>query len=185
MITLVLTTGLRRGELLALEWRHIDLDSSIINVVQSLSYSKGKTIIKEPKTKNPNRKVTIPDSLIKDLKHYYETSMQQIQQLGDSRQRGDKFFVFFSETGKPFYHTAPGKWLSRFLKRHDQKTIRFHDLRHTSATLLINQGIHAKIISSRLGHADIRTTMNIYCHALQSADQAAANTFNTLLNYRR
>ncbi|WP_083938198.1 site-specific integrase [Paenibacillus daejeonensis] len=82
----------------------------------------------------------------------------------------------FSESGKPFYYTAPGKWLTRFIKRHELKPIRFHDLRHTLATLLINQGVHAKIIASRLGHADIRTTMDIYGHALKSADQAAADT---------
>ncbi|MEK3885794.1 site-specific integrase [Paenibacillus sp. PL2-23] len=182
MVTLALTTGMRRGELLALEWKHIDFDSSVIQVAQSLSHSKGVNIIKEPKTKNSKRRVSIPDSLIKELQHYYEKSKTMKQQLGDMWQGGERFVVFFSETGKPFYHTAPGKWLSRFIKRNNFKPIRFHDLRHTSATLLINQGVHAKIIASRLGHADIRTTMNVYGHVLQSADQAAANTFNSLLN---
>ena len=69
---------------------------------------------------------------------------------------------------------------SRFLRRAGLQHIRFHDLRHTSATLLINQGVHAKIIASRLGHADIRITMNVYGHALKSADQLAANKFNDL-----
>jgi integrase len=59
------------------------------------------------------------------------------------------------------------------------KYIRFHDLRHTSATLLINQGVHAKIISNRLGHSNISTTMNVYGHAIQSADQAAASKFDS------
>ncbi|WP_214630367.1 site-specific integrase [Paenibacillus agaridevorans] len=182
MVTLALTTGLRRGELLALEWRHIDFNSSVLQVTQSLSHSKGKTVIKEPKTKNSRRKVTIPVTLIQDLKIYHERCVRYKKSVGDMWKGGDKLFVFFSESGKPFYHTAPGKWLTRFIKRHELKPIRFHDLRHTSATLLINQGVHAKIIASRLGHADIRTTMNIYGHALQSADQAAADTFNRLLN---
>lgn len=60
--------------------------------------------------------------------------------------------------------------------------IRFHDLRHTSATLLINQGVHAKIISERLGYGNITTTMNIYGHALQSADQAAADKLDSLFS---
>jgi integrase len=61
----------------------------------------------------------------------------------------------------------------------------FHDLRHTSATLLLNQGVHAKIISSRLGHANIATTLNIYAHALQEADQAAADKLDTLFTSRK
>lgn len=93
----------------------------------------------------------------------------------------EHFFVFSTWNGKSYYHTSHGTWLRRFLKRKKLKPIRFHDLRHTSATLLINKGVHAKTISNRLGHADIRTTMNIYGHALQSADQLAANTLNSIL----
>lgn len=184
MITLALTTGLRRGELLALEWKHIDLHKGTINVVQSLSYANGENILKEPKTKNSKRKVSIPDSLIPELHEYQLQAKKYKLAIRDHWEGGDRLFVFFSEKGKPFYHTAPGKWFSRFIKRHKLKPIRFHDLRHTSATLLINQGVHAKTISSRLGHADIRTTMNIYGHALQTADQGAANTFNNLLSTR-
>ncbi|WP_242066164.1 site-specific integrase [Brevibacillus laterosporus] len=70
--------------------------------------------------------------------------------------------------------------VSIFLKKHNLRYIRFHDLRHTSATILINQGVHAKIISERLGHASISTTMNIYGHALQSADKEASNKFESI-----
>lgn len=185
LITLALTTGLRRGELLALEWKNVDLDQCTIDVVQSLSYSQGKTIIKEPKTKNSKRKVSIPDSLLPELKEYYLFAEEYRKNLGSGWGAGEKSFVFFSEFGKPFFHTAPGKWFSRFTERTGIRRIRFHDLRHTSATLLINQGVHAKLIASRLGHADIRTTMNIYGHALRTADQASANTFNNLLQTRR
>ncbi|WP_027087959.1 tyrosine-type recombinase/integrase [Cohnella panacarvi] len=184
MITLALTTGLRRGELLGLEWKHLDLQLGTIEVIQSLSHSRGVNILKEPKTKNSKRKIAIPDSLLEDLRAYYVHAVQLRKMLGDCWQGGVEFHVFFSETGKPFYHTAPGTWFRRFIHRVGLKRIRFHDLRHTSATLLINQGVHAKIISSRLGHADIRTTMNIYGHALRTADHAAANTFNRLLDVR-
>lgn len=74
----------------------------------------------------------------------------------------------------------PGTWWSRFIKRTDFKHIRFHDLRHTAATILINQGVHAKVISERLGHADIKTTMNVYGHYVREADESAANKLNTL-----
>ncbi|MFG0217227.1 site-specific integrase [Brevibacillus porteri] len=81
---------------------------------------------------------------------------------------------------KPLYPSSVKTWWSRFTKRHNLKYIRFHDLRHTSATLLINKGVHAKIISERLGHANILTTMNVYGHALRSADQEAAKHFDSL-----
>jgi integrase len=71
-------------------------------------------------------------------------------------------------------------WWTRFTTRHSLNYIRFHDLRHTSATLLLNQGVHMKTISARLGHANILTTMNIYGHALESADKEAANQFENL-----
>src|SRR5699024_5749168 len=72
-------------------------------------------------------------------------------------------------------------WWTRFIKRHKLKYINIHALRHTSATLLINQGVHAKIISERLGHSDIKTTMNIYGHALKQADEIATQKLDNAL----
>ena len=88
--------------------------------------------------------------------------------------------LFTSWHGKPLHPSSITTWWRRFVSRHQLRYIRFHDLRHTSATLLINSGVHAKIISSRLGHADIRTTMNIYGHALQEADREATKHFDKL-----
>lgn len=181
MVTLALTTGMRRGELLALEWKHIHLEDGIIEVVQSMSCLNGKAVIKKPKTKKSTRKVSIPSSMISDLKHYYLQCKKERLKLGIACDEDNPFFVFSSEKGKPFYYTVPTTWLKRFFKRTKLRPIRFHDLRHTAATLLINQGVHAKIIAERLGHTDIRTTMNIYGHSLQTADQAAANTLDELL----
>ncbi|MGE5703305.1 MAG: site-specific integrase [Clostridia bacterium] len=181
MITLALTTALRRGELLGLEWKHMDLEGGIIEVKQSMSYVDGEHILKEPKTKNAQRKVSLPPSIIADLKAYKIQKSKQRLELGDLWEGGGHFFVFSADNGNPLYPTSPGKWFRRFQKRHNLKQIRFHDLRPTSATLLINQGVHAKTISSRLGHADIRTTMNIYGHALQAADQEAAKHFDSFI----
>lgn len=181
LITLAITTGLRRGELLGLEWKHVNFETGAINVEQALSYTNGQHIFKTPKTKSSVRKVSLPEALLEDLKCYYADSLLAKEQLGDEWKGGSHFLVFSSWNGNPFYHTVPGTWFRRFLKRTNLKRIRFHDLRHTSATLLINLGVHAKTIAGRLGHADIRTTMNVYGHALQTADQLAANTLNSLL----
>jgi integrase len=180
LIKIAITTGLRRGELLGLEWKHIDLDKGTIQVKQTISYANQEYIIKEPKTKNSVRTVTIPESIIPEIKKYKSVWNRDRLQAGDLWEGGVYQFLFTSWDGKPLYPSSVGTWWRRFIKKHGLKYIRFHDLRHTSATLLINSGVHAKIISTRLGHADIRTTMNIYGHSLQEADKEAANHFENL-----
>lgn len=184
MITLALTTGLRRGELLGLEWKHIDWKTGVIDVSQSLSLSlKGEVIVKEPKTKNSKRKVAMPASVLEEMREYYLYRVKERDKIGDAWQGGEYFFVFAHPNGKAFHHERPYLWFRNFIKKNNFRYIRFHDLRHTSATLLINQGVHAKIISERLGHGSISTTMNIYGHALRTADQAAADKFENILSF--
>ncbi|NTZ20957.1 site-specific integrase [Paenibacillus sp. JMULE4] len=181
MITLALTSGMRRGELLGLEFRHIDWKTGVIDVQQSVSISlKGEVIVKEPKTKNSKRKIALPPSVLEELRDYYTYRVKERNKIGDAWQGGEHFFVFAHADGKAFHHERPYLWFRQFIKKNGFRYIRFHDLRHTSATLLINQGVHAKLISERLGHGSITTTMNIYGHALRSADQAAADKFENL-----
>ncbi|MFD2115433.1 site-specific integrase [Paenibacillus yanchengensis] len=94
----------------------------------------------------------------------------------------DRHFVFTAIEGKPMSPYSVNSFWTTFTKKHNLRYIRFHDLRHTSATLLLNSGVHAKVISDRLGHADITTTLNIYAHTLKTADEAAANKFDDLLS---
>ncbi|OAB26463.1 hypothetical protein PMSD_25075 [Paenibacillus macquariensis subsp. defensor] len=184
MITLALTTGLRRGELVGLEWKHIDLGQGTIYVKQSISdFIDGKPIIKEPKTKKSTRKINLSDAVWAELKDYYAFSKQEWDKLEETRDN-NHLFVFFNQYGKAFYPESPYLWFRGFLKKHKLRYIKFHDLRHTSATLLINKGVHAKIISERLGHANINTTMNIYDHVLAKADKEAANTFDQIITFR-
>lgn len=183
MISLALTTGLRRGELLGLEWKYVNFENGTIDVRQSLTFVKELGyLVKEPKTKNSVRIVSIPPSLIPDLKALKIESSKDRMKSEELWEGGDRFFVFSSWNGKPLYPSSVKTWWSRFTKRHNLKYIRFHDLRHTSVTLLINKGVHAKIISERLGHANILTTMNIYGHALRSADLEAAKHFDSLFS---
>ena len=184
-ITLAITTGLRRGELVGLEWKHIDLDNGTIEVKQSIAMRiKGEAIITEPKTKKSKRRISLPDALIEQLKEYYLYARKIRLQMGDMWAGGDHFFVFCNPDGKPLHQKPQYLHFRRFLKNNGLRHIRFHSLRHTSATLLISQGVLAKIISERLGHASITTTMNVYGHALQSADKEAANKFNSIIPMR-
>ncbi|MGO4344536.1 tyrosine-type recombinase/integrase [Paenibacillus sp. MCAF9] len=186
MVTLALTTGLRRGKLLGLEWKHIDWNTGVIDVVQSVSMSPaGIAHVKEPKTKNSKRKVSIPASMLEDMREYYIYKIKERDKIGDRWQGGNYFFMFCHPDGKAFHQERSYLWFRNFIKNNKLRYIRFHDLRHTSATLLINQGVHAKIISERLGHGNITTTMNVYGHALRSADQSAADKFEAFLIGKR
>ncbi|MBH0228831.1 tyrosine-type recombinase/integrase [Halobacillus yeomjeoni] len=179
IIKLAITAGLRRGEILGLQWEDIDLDTRTIEVKHSLQYLNGEGFnLKTTKTKSSIRSVVIPAFLIDELKQYKHQKRKDRLKVAELWEGGKYDYVFSSEFGKPLYPTVPGTWWRRFIKRTGFKFIRFHDLRHTAATLLINQGVHAKVISERLGHADIKTTMNIYGQYVREADEEAANKLN-------
>lgn len=176
MITLALSTGLRRGELLALEWEHIDLKEGTIQVKQSYGRGKeGRRILKDPKSANSKRIIHLSSSVVELMKSYRVLHKRERMKVLDMLVEREHEFIFCNIDGTPFYPTTPTTWWKRFTTRNKIRFIRFHDLRHTSATLLINQGVHPKIISERLGHSNIRITMDTYGHALKSADKEAAN----------
>lgn len=181
IVTLAVTAGLRRGEILGLQWEDIDLDTGTITVRHSLQFNQGVGFdLKEPKTKTSARSVVLPHFVTDMLKSHQRESRKNKIKAADRWEGGKYNFVFSTWNGKPMYPSVPGTWWRRFLQRTGFKPIRFHGLRHTAATLLINQGVHAKVISERLGHADIQTTMNVYGKYIQEADQEAANKLNTL-----
>lgn len=182
MIKLAIHTGLRRGELLALEWKHVDWEKGILNVLQSVSSTTaGVARVKEPKTRKSRRKVGLSEAMLELLRDYQVQQGRERDKLGDSWEGGEHLFIFAHPDGKAFHHERPYLWFRGFLKKNKLRYIRFHDLRHTAATLLINKGVHAKVISERLGHGNITTTMNIYGHALQEADKDAANKVSDVL----
>ncbi|MGG1600353.1 tyrosine-type recombinase/integrase [Paenibacillus naphthalenovorans] len=184
LITLALTTGMRRAELIGLEWRHVDLEKGIIEVKQSIPLvNNGQPVIKGPKNKSSVRKISLPQSVVNELEAFKLYMKKERLKIYD-RWEGDPehSYVFTTWYGRHLNQKTPGVWWREFHQRNpDLKYIRFHDLRHTSATLLINQGVHAKIISSRLGHSKIGTTMNVYGHVIESADRAAASKFDAFL----
>ncbi len=177
---LLIFTGARRGEVLGLEWKHIDFKNKEIKIEQSLSYvPKQGTFIKSTKTEKSNRRVTITDSLIKLLNEY--SNWQEEQRLDFSEVNFKTDFIFTDEEGKHILPDTVNRWFTRFLKRKDLLHINIHGLRHTNATLLISQGLDIQIVSSRLGHAQTSTTLNIYSHLLRKSDVEAANKLDKLL----
>jgi integrase len=177
--------GLLSSELLGLEWKHIDFSTGVIDVRQTMIHAlKGEVIVKQPKTKKSVRKVALPSSVLEELKEYHAFRIKERNDVGDTWRGGEWFFLFSHPDGQPFHHERPYQWFRHFIQKHGFRYIRFHDLRHTSATILINQGVHAKFISERLGYGSITTTMNIYGHALRTADQAAADKFDSLFTMK-
>jgi|SRR5690625_36629 len=186
IIKLALLTGMRKGEILALQWEDVDFSTNTIHVRNSLSYTKQHGYqLKEPKTKGSNRKVAPPAKFMEVLKkHIYKKKTDRME-TSELWEGGKYQFVFSSDFGKPLFPDVPNKWWCRFLKRVNKqlkdegkpllKKIRFHDLRHCAATDLINKGANIYSISKRLGHANINTTMNIYGHYLEEADQKIAD----------
>lgn len=177
--SVAVSCGLRRGELQGLQWDDIDLKSGILYVNHSLVHLKdGSFILKEPKTKGSIRPVTIPSNLIPLFIRYKEQRYKEKELLGDEWQGGEYFFVFANDFGLPHYQSYPRtKWM-RFLKRNKLRYIRPHDLRHTSATYLLSQGIDLKTVSARLGHSTTRITADIYAHRTIETDRSASELFS-------
>jgi len=172
-------TGLRRGELLALRWRNLDLGSGKLSVVETAyKLGNGGYRIKEPKTPQSRRTVILPPSLVELLKVYrFDQELLRIQ-LGISLNVDD--FVFIRPDGSPINPSAITLAFRRIIKKAGLKGIRIHDLRHTHATLMLKAGIHPKVVSERLGHANIGITLDIYSHVLPGLQEAAAEKFDSI-----
>ncbi|WP_249312944.1 tyrosine-type recombinase/integrase [Lederbergia citrea] len=182
-VSLALATGLRRRELLGLEWSNVDLEKGVITINQTITRGKsGKPIIKKPKTKKTIRIISLPDSIVEELGAFQLHWKKEKMKMRDQWIEEKHEWLFCNEDGTHFYPTTPTTWWRRFINSSGIRFIRLHELRHTSATLLINQGVHAKIISKRLGHSGIRITMDTYGHALQSADEGAAEKLDAIFN---
>lgn len=180
-ISLALSCGFRRGENLALETDKINWGKNQIKIDQAIVRGeKGRAVLKDPKSYTSTRIVTVPESIMLLLKQLHMKNMKLRSDAGDYWKEEKHNWLFCNDDGTHFYPTTPTTWWRRFTERKKIRYIRLHDLRHTSATFLINQGVHAKVISERLGHADIRITMDTYGRVLEAADQEAANKLNDI-----
>ncbi|MGN0488376.1 MAG: tyrosine-type recombinase/integrase [Ruminococcus sp.] len=182
MIRVLLFTGLRRGELLGLEWSDIDFNKGTMQIVRSSLYLPERGIF-EDETKNDtsNRVIKLSKTVLKDLQIYRKHQIEQRFSMGDRWNETNK--IFTSYDGNPLHPDTLSKWFKRFIERNNDKLpyITLHSLRRTNATLQINGGVPVTTIAKRLGHADTSTTMRIYAHAIKSADEAAAETLENLL----
>ena len=179
LIEIALFTGMRRGEIVGLKWSDINFDKQSLSVRRSIYKPKGqKSEEKEPKSHASIRTLSIPNRLCETLQEYKNHQNSYALSLnGAWRNLG---YVFTDEVGNVMNPQTPTKQFSNFLARHNIRHLKFHCLRHTSATFLLSNSCDIKTISARLGHSSIETT-NIYVHMLESVDKQAAITFDNLI----
>ncbi|WML26248.1 site-specific integrase [Neobacillus sp. OS1-33] len=172
-------TGMRRGEVLGLRWQDVDLENNVIYVRQSLQEVKkvGLTF-KEPKS-GKGRSITITTTLSKELKKIYKVQLEDKLLLG--KEYHDLDLVFAQKNGKPIQPTEMARNYRKLVESSGLPYIRFHDLRHTHATLMLQQGVHPKVVSERLGHSSIGITMDTYTHVLPNMQKEAAQQFDQLI----
>lgn len=182
MITLLVFTGMRRGELCGLEWKDINFDDQTIRICRSSQYIGDKKFItKEPKTKSGIRKISVGDAVCLLLKEYKKYQEQIREDAGDQWEETDRLFT--QRNGKPIYPDTITDWFPKFLSRCELPKVTIHSLRHSNATLMIAEGVDIRTVSNRLGHAQTSTTLNIYAHALKSRDRDVAEKLDEALGF--
>lgn len=179
LIEFALFTGMRRGEIVGLKWSDIDFEKQQLMVKRSIYKPKGeKATEKEPKSHSSIRKIAIPNCLCNTLREYKEKQSSYAQSLGTKWIKLD--YIFTDEFGNVMNPQTPTKQFSHFLARHNIRHLKFHCLRHTSATILLSSGCDIKTVSARLGHSSIEAT-NVYVHMLESVNRQASETFDKLI----
>jgi integrase len=171
---LALLTGMRRGELLGLKWEDIDLERGSLAVRRTLSRGNGGTWeIGQPKTASGRRSIALPQSCVSALRKHRVAQNTARLRLGEIWEDHD--FVFTNRTGGPLHVNSMMLQIRKLTEAAGLPKIRFHDLRHTSATLLLAKGVHPKIVQERLGHSDISMTLNRYSHVTPDMQRHAAD----------
>ena len=183
LITLAIDSGARKSELIALRYSDVDFNKKTIRINKSLKVIRGIVDEKNAKTQSSIREVCLADSTISLLKEYQEWQNEYIKNMGNNWKNNDRLFTNrFGDYINPSYCTHI---LSKIIKRHKLDPINFHELRHSSASLLIHSGMNPKAVAKRLGHASTATTMEIYVHAYEDTKNECAIRMNEILGKRQ
>lgn len=177
IITFLLFTGVRKGELCGLDWSDIDFENKTVYIRRQYeAVSKKGLILKEPKTPSSIRKFEISDMLIGILREYKEWYEIKRNEMGVKWQGQDNVLV--ARNGKRLHPTTVRNWLDEALELAELPHCSVHSLRHTNITILIASGVSPVTVAGRVGHAKASTTMDIYADFLGSSDREASGKLN-------
>jgi integrase len=170
ILALAVSCGLREGEVLGIFYEDIDWKNNTIHIQHAVQYLIGKgLIITEPKTDKARRTIAVPDFVMVALKQHCDS------------QNTNQGLIFKTSNGTPFSPRNVIRYFKQTLEKAGLPEIRFHDLRHTAATLLLSEGVHPKVVQEMLGHSQINLTLDTYSHVLPSMQQEASEKMNGLL----
>lgn len=168
--------GLRKGEIAELKWSDIDLENGIVHITRSRVGCEDGVIVKSTKSDAGIRDIPLNQTTLAIFKNEYARYLENTRKIGFV----DSGYIIHQDNGEPFVPSSiPQKW-KRFCEQHKLRKIRFHDLRHTCATILIASGVDVKTVQTWLGHSDIQVTLNIYAHCLASMKKAAGDKMDFL-----
>jgi integrase len=175
-----LTAGLRPSEALGLRWQDVDFEAGTISIFQGVQRLEGKLPLQELKTRRSRRTVSLPNSVL-DLLHAHQARQHEARTLlgPEWKETGLVFTTWFGTALEPRNVVRSFKSI---LKKAELPDIRFHDLRHTCATLLLVQGVHPRVVMEILGHSQISLTMNTYTHVAPQAQNQAAGLMDDPLS---
>jgi integrase len=177
---LAVHTGMRQGEMLALRWQDVDVENTVVSVRRTLTRSGGRVVFGEPKTKKSRRSIRLTPQAVEALRSHLDRQLRDIEILGDRYQ--DQGLVFTTDTGAPINPSnLRQRSFAALLKRAGLPHMRFHDLRHTCAPLLLSRGVHPKFVQELLGHATIAITLDTYSHMMPSMGDATPRAMEDAL----
>jgi integrase len=180
LVTLALATGLRQGEALALRWSDVDLDDGRLTVRHSLQRVGAGAELVEPKTRRSRRTIALPRGIVASLREHRTRQLQARLWAGSAWQEGG--YVFTTSIGTPMHAGDVTKRLQALLAAAGLPRMRFHDLRHGAASLLLAQGVAPRVVMEVLGHSTIALTMNVYSHVIPALERDAADRMDAILS---
>ena len=182
LYSVAMALGLRKGEALGLRWSDIDLEAETLHVRHALQRLKGKRELVEPKSERSRRTLPLPAFAVKVLRAHRAHQMQERLLAGSRWQEGG--YVFTSTIGTPMDERNVSRLFKVALAKAGIAPKRFHDLRHTAASLLLAQGVHPRTVMETLGHSQISLTLNTYSHVLPSVLREAADKMEAIIGGR-
>jgi len=177
-VAIAAATGMRRGEILALRWTDVASDLSFAHVRASLQATREGLAFDRPKTARSRRAIALPTFLRPFLERQRQAQVAQKEGLGEAWQETD--LLVTRQDGSPVNPDSLSSAWRRLVRKHGLPPVRFHDLRHAHATLMLLQGVHPKVVSERLGHASVGITLDTYSHVLPSMQSQAVEAFDRL-----